>query len=220
MGRHLEVTMEEFKDFLISAKSALDSLAQEINIVFCIKEPKVTFNLKTFIKKLQKENAQFANDIQKLCEKGEKNGWFEYFIDLRNPETHTSKITPTPYIDLQGRAGEYMKVKPVFKKIEGEIQDPLAEGLPQTHYAEKHNAIRDLGLYLPDNPKEIDPTKVTCNRKIKLSDYHIDLSKRINLMFKKCYQEIGDELDEMKNSIAKKRCQKIKCKIRNCRFKI
>jgi len=68
MGRHLDVTMEEFKDFLISVKSSLDSLAQEIKIEFCIKS-EGNFNLYKFIRDLQKEDAKFASDIKQLCEK-------------------------------------------------------------------------------------------------------------------------------------------------------
>ena|SRR3990170_2097132 len=217
MGRNSELTMEEFKDFLIALKSALDSLAQEIKIVFLI-ESKGNFNLYSFTEALRKENLKFATNIQKLCEKDEENGWFEYFLNLRNPETHTGKITPISYIELKGVRD--MKLTAVFKKIEGEIQDPITEGVPQTPYVEKDNAIREVGLYLPDNLKEIDPKKLTCNRKIKFSDYQIDLSKRINLLFTECYQEIGNELDKMKNSIANKKCQKIRCKIRNCSLKI
>lgn len=213
MGRHLDVTMEEFKDFLISVKSSLDSLAQEIKIVFCIKS-KGNFNLYNFIQDLQKEDAKFASDIKQLCE---KDGWFEYFLNLRNPETHTGKIIPISYIEL--KMVRDIKVKAVFKKIEGEIPDIPEEKVGKTLSAEKDNAIREVGFYLPDNPKESDSSKVTCVRKIKFRNYHVDLSQRINLLFKACYQEIDNDIDKMKNSISKKRCQKIRCNVRNCSLK-
>lgn len=216
MGRHLNVTTEEFKDFLISVKSSLDSLAQEIKIVFCMTS-KGNFNLYNFIQDLQKEDAKFASDIKQLCEKDEKDGWFEYFLNLRNPETHTGKIIPIPYVEL--KMVRDIKVKPEFKKIEGEISDIPEEKVGKAPSAEKDNAIRKVGFFLPDNPKESDSSKVTCDRKIKFRNYHVDLSQRINLLFKACYREIGDEIDKMKKSISKKRCQKIRCNVRNCNLK-
>lgn len=68
MGRHSEITMEEFKDFLIALKSALDSLAQEIKIVFFL-ELNGTFNLRRFIDALKKADPKFAIDVKKFCEK-------------------------------------------------------------------------------------------------------------------------------------------------------
>jgi len=112
-----------------------------------------------------------------------------------------------------------IKVKAVFKKIEGEIPDIPEEKVGKVPSAEKDKAIREVGFYLPDNPKEFDSSKVTCVRKIKFRNYHVDLSQRINLLFKACYQEIDNEIDKMKNSISKKRCQKIRCNVRNCSLK-
>ena len=215
MGRNLDPVMEEFKDFLISAKSALDSLAQEINIVFCIKEPKATFNLKSFVEKLQKEDAQFASDITKFCE---KDNWFTYFLKLRNPSTHTGQITPISYIELKMLRD--MKVKAVFRKIEGEIQDVSEKDLVEKPLATKDDCVRDVGIYLPDNPEESDSSKTTCDRKIKFKDYHVDLSKRINFLFEKCYQKVDNELDQMKNPISNKTCHKVKCIQRNCRLRL
>jgi hypothetical protein len=217
MWRHSEVTMEEFKDFLISLKSALDSLAQETRIVFLTKLGG-TFNLYSFLEALKRENETFALNIEELCEKGAKDGWFEYFLNLRNPESHTGKITPSSYIVL--RPVRDMTIKAVFKKIEGDIEDPSTEGLPQISSAKKNDAIQEVGLFLPDNPKETDPKKVTYNRRIKFGDYQVDLTRRINLLFRECYQEIGKELDKMENAIAKRRCQKTSCKNRYCRFNI
>lgn len=215
MGRYLDLVMEEFKDFLISAKSALDSLAQEINIVFCTKEPKATFNLKSFVKKLQKEDAQFASDITEFCE---KDNWFTYFLKLRNRPTHTGRITPIPYIELKMLRDT--KVKAVFRKIEGEIQDVSEKDLVEKPLATKDDRVSDVGFYLPDNPEESDSSKATCDRKIKFTDYHVDLSQRINLLFEKCYQEVDNELNQMKISFSNKTCHKVRCSQRNCRLKL
>lgn len=203
MGKHSEITMEEFKDFLIALKSALDSLAQEIKIVFFLKM-KGNFNLYSFIDGLKKEDPEFAISIKNFCE---KDKWFKYFLNLRNPETHTGKIIPISFITL--KVVRDMKVKAVFKKIKGGISDPLEEELPQKSTAIKDHAIQEVGLYLPDNPEEPDSKKLTCKRKTKFSDYHVDLSRRISYLFTEFYKEIDKELDKMKKMISDKKCQKI-----------
>jgi len=214
LGRHLDITMEEFKDFLISVKSALDSLAQEITIVFCMVNPRRTFNLIDFINNLQKKDAKLANNIKQLCQ---EDGWFAYFLKLRNQATHSGKIVPISYLEL--KMVRDMKVKAIFKKIEGEIPDIPEEKLNKQPPAEKDNAIQDVGFFLPDNPEESDNSKVTHSRKIKFKKYHADLSQRINLLFTECYREMYNEINQMENSFSKKKCQKIGCAVRNCRFK-
>lgn len=138
-------------------------------------------------------------------------------MNLRNPEAHTGKIIPFPFITL--KAVQNMTVKPVFEKIKGEISEPLEERLPMKSAAIRDDAIQEVGLYLPDNPKELDPKKRTCKRKIKFSDYHIDLSRRISFLFTEFYKEIDNELDKMKKMISNRKCQKKRCRIRNCSLK-
>jgi hypothetical protein len=216
MGRHSEITMEEFKDFIIDVKSVLDSLAQEIKIAFLF-QSNGNFNVCSFLDDLMNEDPTFAINLQGICEKGKKDGWFEYFLNLRNQESHTGKINPIPFITF--KMVRDLRLTPIIKKIEGEIQDPLAEGVPQNN-AEKGDTIPgEVGLYLPDNPKEIDPKRITGNRKIKLSEYSADLTERINLVLKECYQQIGDEVDKIEASIIKKRCQRPRCSVRNCKYK-
>jgi len=137
---------------------------------------------------LKKVDPKFAIDVKKFCE---KDKWFEYFLNLRNPEAHTGKITPFPFIKL--KAVRNMKVKTVFEKIKGEIPEPLEERVPQKSAATRDDAIQEAGLYLPHDPKESDPKKRTCKREIKFSDYHVDLSRRINFLFTEFYKEIDNE---------------------------
>ena len=112
-----------------------------------------------------------------------------------------------------------IKVKAVFEKIKGEISEPLEEGTPQKSAAIRDDAIQEIGLCLPDDPKERDPKKRTCKREIKFSDYHVDLSKRIGFLFTEFYNEIDSELDKMKKMISNKKCQKKRCRTKNCSLK-
>ena len=215
MGRYSEITMEEFKDFLIAIKSVLDSLAQEIKIVFFLKS-KGNFNLYGFIDGLKRENPEFAISIKNFCE---KDKWYKYFLDLRNPETHTGKITPYPFITVTGEKGAYISIQPVFEEIKGEILEPLNEGVPQKYTAKKDGTVQEVGLQLPDNPEEPDFKKQTCKRNIKFTDYHVDLSRKISFLFTEFYKEINNELDKMEKMVSHKKCQKNRCSIKYCNLK-
>jgi hypothetical protein len=86
-------------------------------------ELKGNFNLCPFIDALKKVDPKFAIDVKKFCE---KDKWFEYFLNLRNPEARTGKITPFPFIKL--KAVRNMKVKLFLKNQRGNLRTAGRKG--------------------------------------------------------------------------------------------
>lgn len=214
-GQYQDAMMIEFKDFLISAKTALDSLAHEVCLIFSLKIParRVSFNLFGFVKELKTKDQGFAVGIKGFCE---NEDWFRYFLDLRDPQTHRGLVEVRPYLIV--RPTRDMKIVARFIKDSEEVHDMSDKEIRFISHGRRDPAIQEAGYFLPDNPNETDPKKLVYEKKIALAKYMGGLYTNIDSLFLMCYKEAIEEMNVLKKGILDGHCcYKVCCN--NCIMK-
>ena len=214
-GEYQDAMMIEFKDFLISAKTALDSLAHEICLIFSLEIParERSFNLFGFVTELEAKDQGFAVGIKSFCENGD---WFRYFVNLRNPQTHRGLVEIKPYAIF--KLTEDMEIRAVFSKKSEEVRDIPEKKIRSISHRQKDSPIQEIGYFLPDNPNETDPKKLVYEKKIVLEKYIDDLRTNIYSLFPICYKEATEEMNLLKKSILDGHCCYKVCR-NNCSVK-
>ena len=205
-GKYHDAMLAEFRDFLISIKTTLDSLAHELCLVFSLRVPerRISFNLHNFVNALEARNKQFADNIRAFCENG---NWFQYFLDLRNSQTHRGLLEGRHYarINVTRDTG----IRAVYEKfgLKKEILDVPDErqlSIPHRQEEEKKRdrAIQEVRFLLPDNPKEVDSKKLVYEKRIFFGKYITELSSNIDSLFIICYKEAIKELNLLRKGIS------------------
>ncbi|MCJ7559210.1 hypothetical protein MUO79_01155 [Candidatus Bathyarchaeota archaeon] len=202
-GEYQDAMMIEFKDFLISAKTALDSLAHEVCLIFSLQIParKISFNLFGFVTELEAKDQGFAVGIKGFCENGD---WFRYFVDLRNPQTHRGLVEVRPYLIVKPTRD--MEIRAVFRKKSEEVRDISDREMRSISHRQKDPAIQEVGFLLPDNPEETDPKKLVYEKKIVLEKHIDELYTNIDSLFLICYKEAIEEMTLLKKGILDGHC--------------
>lgn len=206
-GKYHDAMLAEFKDFLISVKTAFDSLAHEVNLIFSLGIPprKISFNLYGFVDALEANDSRFSATIESFCKNGD---WFQYFLDLRNPQTHRGLVEVCAYLKV--KVTRDIEIRPAFMKKEEEVHDiseKSVQRLRSIPHLQRDPAVLEMGFFLPDNPREIDSKKFVYKKEIVLGEYIKELSKKIDSLFIICYKEAIEELNLLKKGISNGHCR-------------